>query len=90
MIHASTTMPGSQIADEIVDIVHELALTKTGIAVHLGLMRAAAERNDAFLRCLGKAERACLERALAKIGHEARAFIHHENELAEGRIRRAS
>jgi DNA-binding MarR family transcriptional regulator len=67
-----------------------LALTKAGTGVHLGLMRAASERNDAFLGCLGKSERACLERALAKIADEARAFIHHENELARARVRRAS
>jgi hypothetical protein len=53
-------------------------------------MRAATERNDVFLGCLGKSERACLERALAKIADEARAFIHHENELARVRIKRAS
>ncbi|HKA81721.1 MAG TPA: MarR family winged helix-turn-helix transcriptional regulator [Xanthobacteraceae bacterium] len=67
-----------------------LALTKAGTTVHLGLMRAATERNNAFLGCLDKAERACLERALAKIADEARTFIHHENELARARVRRAS
>lgn len=67
-----------------------LALTKAGTGVHVGLMRAATERNNAFLDCLSKDERACLERALAKIGHRARAFIDCENELADGRIRRAS
>ena len=67
-----------------------LALTEAGAGVHLGLMRAASERNDAFLGCLSKSERACLGRALAKIADEARAFIHHENELARARVRRAS
>ena len=67
-----------------------LTLTKAGTGVHVGLMRAATERNNAFLDCLSKSERACFERALAKIGHEARAFIDCENELADGRIRRAS
>lgn len=67
-----------------------LALTKSGNGVHIGLMRAATERNDAFLGCLSKSERACLERALAKIADEARAFIHHENESARARVRRAS
>jgi DNA-binding MarR family transcriptional regulator len=67
-----------------------LALTKAGTGVHVGLMRAAAERNDAFLGCLSKSERACLARALAKIADEARAFIHQENELAKARIKRAS
>ena len=80
----------SRAADEHDGRGIRLALTKTGIAVHLGLMRAATERNDAFLRCLGKAERACLERALARIAQQARIFIDHENGLAESRIRRAS
>src|SRR5262245_65833986 len=35
-----------------------LALTKAGASVHVGLMRAATERNDAFLGCLGKPDRA--------------------------------
>jgi DNA-binding MarR family transcriptional regulator len=67
-----------------------LALTKAGTGVHVGLMRAATERNNAFLDCLSKSERACLERALGKIAEEARAFIHHENELATARVKRAS
>ena len=67
-----------------------LALTKAGTSVHLGLMRAATERNDAFLGRLSKSERACLAQALAKIADEARAFIHHENELAQARVKRAS
>jgi DNA-binding MarR family transcriptional regulator len=67
-----------------------LALTKAGASVHVGLMRAATERNDAFLGCLSKSERACLGRTLAKVAGEARAFIHHESELAAGRVRRAS
>ena len=67
-----------------------LALTKAGTGVHVGLMRAATERNNAFLDCLSKSERACLERALGKIADEARAFIHHENELATARVKRAS
>jgi len=64
-------------------------LTKAGAAIHLGLMSAAAERNRAFLDCLTKSERACLERALEKIGAEARAFIHDERELAQAYGRRA-
>ena len=67
----------------------QLALTKAGASIHLGLMRAATERNHAFLGCLSKPERACLEHALVKIGNKARAFIHHENELARSRVRRA-
>jgi DNA-binding MarR family transcriptional regulator len=66
-----------------------LSLTKAGAAIHLGLMSAAAERNRAFLGCLTKSERACLERVLEKIGAEARVFIHDEKELAQAYGRRA-
>jgi DNA-binding MarR family transcriptional regulator len=68
----------------------QLALTKVGAGIHHALMRAAAARNQAFLGCLSKPERACLKRALAKIADEARGFIHHESELARARVRRAS
>jgi DNA-binding MarR family transcriptional regulator len=67
-----------------------LSLTKTGAAIHLGLMSAASERNRAFLGCLTKSERRCLERALEKIGTEARTFIHDEHQLAQAYGKRAS
>ena len=79
----------SRAADERDGRGIRLALTKAGAGVHLGLMRAAAWRNQVFLGCLTKSERACLERALAKIGDEARGFIREENELARARGRRA-
>ena len=59
-----------------------LSLSKAGAGVHVGLMRAAAERNAAFLGCLTPSERACFERALGKIAHEARDFIQRETALA--------
>jgi DNA-binding MarR family transcriptional regulator len=59
-----------------------LSLSKAGAGVHVGLMRAAAERNEAFLGCLTPSERVCFERALGKIAHEARDFIQRETALA--------
>jgi DNA-binding MarR family transcriptional regulator len=79
----------SRTADERDGRGIRLSLTKTGAAIHLGLMSAAAERNRAFLGCLTKSERACLERVLEKVGAEARAFIHDENELARAYGKRA-
>ena len=68
-----------------------LSLSKAGVGVHLGLMRAAAERNQAFLDCLTPSERACFERALTKVAQAARVFIQREIALADTpRIRRAS
>ena len=69
-----------------------LSLTKAGARVHEGLMRAATERNDAFLGCLTKEERASLDRALAKLGAQAREFIQREQEIAArpSRARRAA
>jgi DNA-binding MarR family transcriptional regulator len=62
-----------------------LALTKAGTRLYDGLIRAAAERNAAFLGCLTRDERACLDRALAKLGAQARAMIERERERALGR-----
>ena len=42
------------------------------------LRRAAAERNDAFLDCLGAKERAAFDEALAKLAARAREFIERE------------
>jgi len=60
-----------------------LSLTKAGARLYDGLMRAAAERNTAFLGCLTKDERAGLASALAKLGAQAREFIRRERELAQ-------
>ena len=55
-----------------------LSLTSLGMTLHQKLIRAAAERNDAFLGCLTAKERACLERAMTKLAREARNFIQEE------------
>jgi len=66
----------------------QLALSRTGERLCEGLIRAAAERNDAFLGCLGRDERECLERALKKLGDQARAFIQQEKALGQRKRRR--
>jgi DNA-binding MarR family transcriptional regulator len=67
----------------------QLSLSKSGERVFAGLMRAAGERNDAFLGCLTEEERTCLERVLTKLGDQARDFIRKEKQLAgRARIRR--
>ena len=45
--------------------------------------RAAAERNSAFLGCLSAKERACLEKAMTKLAHEARASSSKESTPGE-------
>ena len=52
-----------------------LSLTQTGKKLYRKLIGAAAERNSAFLGCLSARERECLEKAMAKLSREARAFI---------------
>ena len=56
----------------------QLTLTSAGRRVYLGLIRAAAERNDAFLDCLSSKERAAFDDALAKLAARARTFIERE------------
>jgi DNA-binding MarR family transcriptional regulator len=58
-----------------------LSLTRTGKKLYQKLIRAAAERNSAFLGCLSSQERACLEKAMTKLAHEARNFIQHEKHV---------
>lgn len=65
-----------------------LSLSKPGQRVYAGLMRAAAERNTAFLGRLTLDEQSCLERVLTKLGDEARQFIAAEKTLA-ARARRS-
>src|SRR5258706_3263037 len=55
-----------------------LSLTRSGSKLYRKLISAAAERNSAFLGCLSARERACLEKAMAKLSREARAFILNE------------
>jgi DNA-binding MarR family transcriptional regulator len=56
-----------------------LTLTRAGRHLYQGLIRAAAERNDAFLACLGARERAALEDALDKLAARAKEFIGRED-----------
>ncbi len=57
-----------------------LTLTRAGRKLYDGLIRAAADRNDAFLDCLSAKERAAFDEALAKLAgagarvHRARAL----------------
>jgi DNA-binding MarR family transcriptional regulator len=55
-----------------------LTLTRAGRTLYDGLIRAAAERNDAFLECLGAKERAAFDAALDKLAARAREFIEGE------------
>ena len=59
-----------------------LSLTRAGEKMYEGLIRAAAERNAAFLGCLTPHERDCLAVALKKLGEQARSLIQRERELA--------
>jgi DNA-binding MarR family transcriptional regulator len=55
-----------------------LTLTRAGRKLYEGLIRAAAERNDAFLDCLTEKERAAFDAALDKVAARAREFIERE------------
>ncbi len=55
-----------------------LTLTRSGRNLYEGLIRAAAERNDAFLDCLSAKERASFDEALAKLAARARDYIERE------------
>ncbi len=55
-----------------------LSLTRSGRTLYQKLIRAAAERNSAFLGCLTAQERKVLEQAMTKLAHEARGFIQEE------------
>ena len=57
-----------------------LSLTRTGKTLYQRLIRAAAERNSAFLGCLSAKERDCLEQAMTKLAREARSFIQKEKQ----------
>jgi DNA-binding MarR family transcriptional regulator len=55
-----------------------LTLAAAGRRLYAGLIRAAAERNDAFLGCLSAHERAAFDGALDKLAARARDFIGRE------------
>jgi DNA-binding MarR family transcriptional regulator len=62
-----------------------LSLTREGATLYRGLMKAAAERNDALAGALTREERLCLDRALDKLGRAAQALIRAEREREEVR-----
>ena len=55
-----------------------LTLARAGRKLYDGLIRAAADRNDAFLDCLSAKEHAAFDEALAKLAARAREFIERE------------
>ena len=58
-----------------------LSLTAPGKKLYRNLIRAAAERNSAFLGCLSARERDCLEQAMSKLAREARSLIQKEKQV---------
>jgi len=52
-----------------------LTLSAAGRKLYAGLIRAATERNDAFLGCLSASERAAFDGALDKLAARAKDFI---------------
>ena len=66
-----------------------LRLSRAGEKLYDGLIGAAAERNAAFVDCLGPRERECLEQALQKLGERARSFIQEEKARTRKRGARA-
>ncbi len=58
-----------------------LTLTPAGRKLYAGLMRAASERNEAFLAALAPREREGLEAALGKLAARAKTFIQRERAL---------
>ena len=58
-----------------------LSLTASGRNLYQKLIRAAAERNDAFVGCLNAKERNSLEAIMTKLAHEARSLIHAEKQV---------
>ena len=55
-----------------------LTLTRPGRRLYEGLINAAAERDQAFNRCLSKTEKVVLERCLSKLAGQARELIQKE------------
>ena len=65
----------------------KLSLAASGRRLYRGLIRAAAERNDALLGCLGARERDTLDGALKKLAGEAKRHIAAE-QAPLARVRR--
>ena len=57
-----------------------LSLTARGRSLYQKLIRAAAERDDAFTGCLTARERAALDAIMAKLAREARNLIQREKD----------
>ncbi|MFY9317655.1 MAG: MarR family transcriptional regulator [Burkholderiales bacterium] len=57
-----------------------LSLTARGRSLYQKLIRAAAERNDAFVGCLTAKERVALDAIMAKLAREARNLIQREKD----------
>ena len=55
-----------------------LTLSQNGLKVYKGLIRAAAQRDNAFLGCLTKNETQIFDRVLTKLAGRARALIQRE------------
>ena len=55
-----------------------LTLSKTGQRLYDGLIRAAAQRDEAFRNCLTRDERQAFERVLTKLAGQARELIQNE------------
>ena len=60
-----------------------LALSKSGRKVYLGLIRAAADRDEAFRKCLSQNEKRVFDKALLKLSFQAREFIRREKAANE-------
>jgi len=58
-----------------------LTLTSSGRKVYKGLIRAAAQRDQAFRNCLSAKEKDVFEKVLAKLAGEARELIAAEKAL---------
>jgi DNA-binding MarR family transcriptional regulator len=58
-----------------------LALSKPGRKLYQGLIRAAADRDQAFRRCLSQNEKKVFDQALAKLASQARELIQREKAM---------
>jgi DNA-binding MarR family transcriptional regulator len=58
-----------------------LTLSRSGRKLYEGLIRAAAERDQAFRNCLSAREKNIFEKALAKLAGQARELIASEKTL---------
>lgn len=58
-----------------------LTLTRSGRKIYDGLIRAAAERDNAFRNCLSSKEKDVFDRVLGKLASQARALIENEKAL---------